>query len=72
MVNITLSIPDDLKKNMDTFLEINWSAIARQAFAEKIKDLQFIKEFKSKSKATEEDAIKLGRALNSGLIKREK
>ena len=70
MVNITLSIPNELKQKMDTFAEINWSAVAREAFDEKIKDMEFIKNFKAKSKLTEEDALKWGAELNKNLTKR--
>jgi len=70
MVNVTLSIPSDLKHRMDNFAEINWSAVAREAFDDKIKDMEFIKKFKAKSTLTEEDAIKLGRELNANLAKR--
>lgn len=70
MVNVTLSIPSDLKNRMDNFAEINWSAVAREAFDEKIKDLEFIKKFKAKSTLTEEDALKLGKELNERLVKR--
>ena len=49
MVNITLSVPERLKKEMDSFAEINWSAVAREAFREKIVDLEFLKKFKEKS-----------------------
>ena len=70
MVNITLSIPSELKSRMNNFGEINWSAVAREAFDEKINDLEFIKKFKAKSTFTEEDAISLGRELNKNLSKR--
>jgi len=70
MVNLTLSIPVELKHKMDSFAEINWSAVAREAFDEKITDLEFIKKFKAKSTLTEEDAVKLGRELNKSLVKR--
>jgi len=70
MVNITLSIPEELKQKMDSFAEINWSAVARQAFDEKVHDLQFIKKFKSKSTFNKEDALKLGRELNRNAAKR--
>lgn len=70
MVNVTLSIPTDLKHKMETFAEINWSAVAREAFDDKIKDLEFIKKFKAKSRLTERDAIRLGRELNKNLRKR--
>lgn len=72
MVNVTLSIPSDMKNKMDTFEEINWSAVARVAFDEKIRDLEVIKKFKSDSTMTEDDAIMLGRELNKSLAKRRK
>jgi len=67
MVNVTLSIPQELKQRMDSFDEINWSAVARVAFDEKIKDLEFIKKFKSQSRMTEEDALRLGKEVNKSL-----
>lgn len=70
MVNVTLSIPQELKHKMDSFAEINWSAVARQAFDDKIKDLEFIKNFKAKSTFTAEDALKFGRELSTNLAKR--
>jgi hypothetical protein len=70
MVNVTLSIPNELKQKMDTFAEINWSAVAREAFDEKIKDMEFIKEFKAKSKITEEDALKWGKEVSKALSNR--
>lgn len=70
MVNVTLSIPTDLKHKMENFAEINWSAVAREAFDEKINDLEFIKKFKSKSTLSEKDAINLGKELNKRLAKR--
>ncbi len=70
MVNVTLSIPADLKQKMDLFAEINWSAVAREAFNEKVRDLEFIKKFKAKSTITEEDALNWGRELNKNLAKR--
>jgi predicted transcriptional regulator len=72
MVNVTLSIPDELKDKMDSFAEINWSAVAREAFAEKVRDLELIKRFKAKSTMTEQDAIRLGRELSEKLSKRRK
>lgn len=70
VVNITLSIPKELKKKMDSFIEINWSAVAREAFKEKISDLEFLKQFKNKNNLTEEEALELGRELNKKLAKR--
>jgi len=70
MVNVTLAIPVELKQKMDLFNEINWSAVARQAFDEKINDLEFIKKFKAKSIVTERDTLEWGKKLNKSLAKR--
>ena len=72
MVSITLAVPVELKHKMDVFEEINWSAVAREAFARKVNDLEFIKKFKSESTMTEEDAIRMGRELNARLAKRRR
>jgi hypothetical protein len=61
-----------MKGKMDSFAEINWSAVAREAFSDKIKDLEVVKSFKAKSTLSEEDAVNLGRELNSNLAKRRK
>lgn len=70
MVNITLSIPDELKEEMQEIGIINWSAVAREAFAQKITDFKFLREFKSKSELTNKDALRLGKEVNEKLSKR--
>ena len=70
MVNVTLSIPNELKQKMDTFVEINWSAVAREAFDEKIRDMEFIKKFKARSTLTEADALRLGKEVSKSLSNR--
>ncbi len=67
---MTLAVPSDLKKEMEQFSVINWSEVARQAFAEKILELRLLKQITAKSKLTEKDAIKLGRKINRGITKR--
>ena len=64
MVNITLAIPDEIKKKMELFPEINWSEIARSAIIKRVLLLMKFKEFAKESELTEEDAIKLGREVN--------
>ena len=64
MVNITLSIPEELKLEMEKFKEINWSEVARQAIKEKTVQLSILKSITSKSKLTEEDALKLSKRIN--------
>ena len=69
---MTLAVPSELKHKMENFPEMNWSEVARQAFMQRIKDLEFLKKFKSDSTLTEEDALRLGRELNKNLAKRYK
>ena len=69
MVSITLSVPEELKKEMDVFHEINWSAVAREAIKSKIGMLKKFKEFTRESTMTENDAIMLGKNVNKGLAR---
>ena len=50
MGTITLSVPDKLKEEMDKTDFINWSAVARRAFAEMLRDF---KEVELKKKVLE-------------------
>jgi hypothetical protein len=34
MVNVTISVPEELKRRMERFKHINWSKVARRAFEE--------------------------------------
>lgn len=70
MTNMTLAVPNELKHKMEHFPEMNWSEVARQAFDQKISDLEFLEKIKSKSKVTEKDAIKWGRELSERVAKR--
>ena len=72
MTTMTLAVPSELKNKMESFPEMNWSEVARQAFMQRIKDLEFLKKFKSDSTLTEEEALRLGRELNKNLAKRYK
>ena len=64
MTTLTLAVPEEIKKKMDSFPEMNWSEVARQAFMQKIEDIEFLKKFKEKSKLTEADAFRLGKEVS--------
>ncbi len=70
MVSLTLSMPKDLKREMEEFPEINWSVIAREAIRRKLLLLKEMDNLFSKSKLNEKDAIDLGRKINKGAAKR--
>lgn len=64
MVSITLAVTAEMKKEMDEYPEINWSAVAREAISRKLAILKKFREFSRESELTDEDAIRLGRAVN--------
>jgi len=72
MVNITLSVPEDLKKEMEKFPEMNWSVVARTAIKQRVIMLEKFREFTRNSTMTENDALKLGRKVNKSMHKRHK
>ena len=72
MVSITLSVPDELKKEMEEFHDINWSAVARDAIKQKIELLRKFKAFTKESTFTEKDALELGKKVNKNVAKRHR
>jgi hypothetical protein len=62
MATITLSVPDELKNEMEKSDMINWSSVARHAFIETLEEIErlnMLKRFKqivSKSEFSEKDA----------------
>lgn len=70
MVSITLSVSEEMKKEMEKFPEMNWSEVARQAIRKKISLLRQFREFSKESELTEEDALLLGRKVNKGMARK--
>ena len=70
MTTMTLAVPEELKKKMDSFREMNWSEVARQAFRQKVEDLEILKKFTAKSKLTEEDALRIGKNVSRAVAAR--
>jgi len=67
MTTMTLAVADEMKQKMNSFPEINWSEVARQAFSQKLEDLEFLRKFKAKSKLTEADAMRLGAEVSKAV-----
>ena len=70
MPTLTIAIPDDLKKRMDEHDTVNWSAVARKAFEQQVKDMDFMREFTRNSTMAMEDAIKHGKNINKAISKK--
>ena len=72
MPTITLSMPDDLKQEMEESKFINWSEVAREAIRQKLAELALLKSIVAKSKLSEEDAVKIGSKISESLHKKYK
>jgi hypothetical protein len=70
MTNMTLAVPDQLMAVMKKHKEIKWSAVAREALAEKANELELMDKILAKSKLTEKDARDIGRKIKEGIAKR--
>lgn len=67
MVGITVAVPKEIEREMKSFPEVNWSAVAREAIRNKIIILQKFKNFSHESELTEKDALELGKKVNKSL-----
>jgi len=72
MPTLTLAIPEELKSEMDSMPELNWSEIARKAISKEVKEYKLFKSIVAKSKLTEKDALELAREVNAGMHKKLK
>lgn len=67
---ITLSVPEKLKEEMNSFKEVNWSAETRAFFEERLKRLKLLKqldEITKSSTLTDEDVIEIGNKIKKGV-----
>jgi hypothetical protein len=75
MPNITLLVPEELKKNLDSLPEINWSESVREFLSAKAKRALLLKKLDKmleNSEITEEDALRLGKELKERIWERHK
>lgn len=73
MVSITLSVPEETRKLMKQFPEVNWSGLVRTCIIEKTKMLSLKQEMLKgieKEKEFNDWAVELGRKAKKGRFKR--
>lgn len=70
MTNITLSLPEQVHKEMKHFSEVRWSEVARKAIIEKIETLHLAEKLAQKSKLTEQDVTEFSKKLKAAATKR--
>ena len=69
MANITITIPEDLKEDLQSHKEVNWSAVTRKAMQEHLTKLHIAEAIAKKSKLTKKDADEIARKIKEGIAK---
>lgn len=72
MANITLSVSDDLKKEMESLPDVNWSEAVREFLSEKVRRaalLTKLDKLLARSELTEKDVLDLSRKARRGRFK---
>ena len=70
MTNITLVIPDNLKKELQKHQEVNWSAVIRKALQEHLHRVQIAEAIANKNKLTQSDVNEIASKINSSVAKK--
>lgn len=70
MTNMTLSMPEDISREMKQFSEVRWSEVARKAIIEKLETLKLAEKLANKSKLTEKDVEEFSKTIKSSAAKR--
>ena len=69
---LSVSVPDDLRFKINKLDEVNWSAVARKAFEEKIKEIEIFKKIVSKSMLLKDDSDEISIKINKNMAKKYK
>jgi len=70
MPTVTVNVDEELKEQMEGHPEINWSEIARNAFEEKIDDLEMMERLSSDSELTQDDVDELAELIDTNVAQR--
>jgi hypothetical protein len=70
MVNITLSVSEELHCRMRKHPQFKWSRIASDAIEKQINQAEFLDELLKDSKLTEEDAEEIGHKIKADMYRR--
>jgi len=70
MVNMTISVSEDLHKKIRSFPEVKWSEVARRAIEERVSDLEDLNRLASKSRLTQRDADEISRKIKAAAARK--
>lgn len=75
MPNLTITVPEKLKQQMDSLPEMNWSEAIRSFLAEKIRRSMLLKKFDAMlehSQLTEEQCLQFGNQVKELMLHKYK
>ncbi len=70
MANLILTVPEDLKKIIEKYKDINWDEIARKALWEHAQKVELMEKIVVNSQLTDEDTLEIGRKIKQEVAKR--
>ena len=70
MVNLTLSIPVEVKQLMDEYQEIRWSEVVRKAIVQKLAVLRKLDQLSETSKLNDKDIEKIEHEIKRSIAKK--
>lgn len=70
MVNLTLSISEDLQSRMKEHSEIRWSEVVRRSILEKVDTLDVMNKLTNKSRLTKRDVDEISKVIDSNVAKK--
>jgi len=70
MGNMTLAIPDPLRKKMKKHTEVRWSEVAREAFEKRVEELEWMAKVLKNSRLSEKDAEETGHKIKAEIWNR--
>ncbi|MBI2110044.1 hypothetical protein HYT58_02645 [Candidatus Woesearchaeota archaeon] len=70
MGNMTLSIPDEVQKDMKHFSEVKWSEVARRAIQERLEILRLAEKLAKKSKLSAKEVKEFSKEITASATKR--
>lgn len=70
MTNITLAIPDELKRELQKHHEVNWSAVIRRSLQEHLQRVKIAEAIAIKSKLTQKDVDEIADLVDSAVAKK--
>jgi len=69
-VNLTLAIPIELKKKMQEYDEVNWSAVIRKLLQMHLERVEIAERIAQKSKLTQKDADEISEMIKTDVAKK--